>query len=176
MSLMVERSTSTLPDNKHVPHTVNHCFLPSQPYALAICLSFPFRTLPSLRIRVPSSCIHSHIGNTLSFCSDLIQWSMSLMVERSTSTLPACWHDKTCSAVSVTWRQLGHWGLFVLSLSNLASHWFVPATSKTSPSTSADSDNYVPSSSSSEDKRETPLKSLKKRKLCNMSSSNSDDE
>ena len=41
---------------------------------------------------------------------------------------------------------------------------------------SADSDDYVPSSSSSEDKRETPLKGLKKRKLCNMSSSDSDDE
>ncbi len=41
---------------------------------------------------------------------------------------------------------------------------------------SDDSDDYEPSSSSSEDKRKTPLKGLKKQKLCNMSSSNSDDE
>ena len=33
---------------------------------------------------------------------------------------------------------------------------------------------YLPSSSSSEEKRKTPLKGLKKRKLCDMSSSNSD--
>ena len=41
---------------------------------------------------------------------------------------------------------------------------------------SNDSDDYVPSSSSSEDKKKTPLKGLKKQKLCNMSSSDSDDE
>ena len=35
---------------------------------------------------------------------------------------------------------------------------------------------YFPSSSSSEDKRKTPLKCLKKQKLCNTSSSNSDNE
>ncbi len=35
---------------------------------------------------------------------------------------------------------------------------------------------YFPSSSSSEDKRKTPLKGLKKQKLCNMSSSNSDNK
>jgi len=33
---------------------------------------------------------------------------------------------------------------------------------------------YFPSSSSSEDERKTPLKGLKKQKLCNMSSSDSD--
>ena len=41
---------------------------------------------------------------------------------------------------------------------------------------SDDSDDYEPSSSSSEDKRKTPLKGLKKRKLCNMSSNDSDDK
>ena len=41
---------------------------------------------------------------------------------------------------------------------------------------SDNSDNYESSSSSSEDKRKTPLKGLKKRKLCDMSSSNSDNE
>jgi len=41
---------------------------------------------------------------------------------------------------------------------------------------SNDSDDYVPSSSSSEDKKKTPLKGLKKQKLCNMSSSNSNDK
>jgi hypothetical protein len=40
---------------------------------------------------------------------------------------------------------------------------------------SGDSD-YEPSSSSSEDERKTPLKGLKKQKLCNMSSRDSDDE
>ena len=39
-----------------------------------------------------------------------------------------------------------------------------------------DTDDYVPSSSSSEDERLTPLKGLKKRKICDMSSSDSDDE
>jgi hypothetical protein len=38
----------------------------------------------------------------------------------------------------------------------------------------SDSDNYEPSSSSSEDERKTPLKGLKKQKLCDMSSSDSD--
>ena len=72
-----------------------------------------------------------HLRKVGSALSDFIQQPMSLMVDRSTSTLPACWHDKTCSAVLVTWRQLGHLGLFVLDVSNLASHWFVPATLKT---------------------------------------------
>ena len=41
---------------------------------------------------------------------------------------------------------------------------------------SDDTDDYIPSSSSSEDERLTPLKGQKKQKLCDMSSSNSDDE
>ena len=41
---------------------------------------------------------------------------------------------------------------------------------------SDDTDDYVPSSSSSEDERLTPLKGLKKRKICDMSSSDSDNE
>jgi len=54
----------------------------------------------------------------------------------------------------------------------------VGKTTKKTPrkKNSDDSDNYEPSSSSSEDERKTPLKGLKKRKLCDMSSSNSDNK
>jgi len=41
---------------------------------------------------------------------------------------------------------------------------------------SNNSDEYEPTSSSSEDKKKTPLKGLKKRTLCNMTSSDSDNE
>ena len=48
--------------------------------------------------------------------------------------------------------------------------------SKINKQNSNDSDDYEPSASSSEDEKKTTLKGLKKQKLCNMSSSDSDNE